>query len=710
LYNKILEKVQREASGINAKNIVSEIARYHRIQASPGFREAAVYCKRWFEENALDSVNMLEFPADGKQMYWSLKMPEAWSVKDAELRVVSPKRAERVLCRFRDVPLSLIQRSSRTPAEGIETELVVLEDGTEQMDYHGKDIKGKIVLTSGDLTRVKALAVDRYGAVGIVTDRMPEYPPIRDRMDVKDAVCYTSFWWRKDERKCFGFVLSPAEGEKLRVLVKDLERKKRLREKLEDDESGGVTVYAKVEAEFYDGTCEDVTAVIDGADQPEEEVLVVAHLCHPSPSANDNASGCAAAMESARCLRILISEGVLSRPKRTIRFLLVPEMTGTYAYLATHEEQLPNIIAAINLDMVGHDQEVTKAPLLVERTPEATPSFVNHLLARILKDLTKEAENLGGTERYASFKWAVTPYSGGSDHYILSDPTVGVPAPMIIHWPDLYYHTSQDTVDKVSSEELKRVIMMTSTYTYFLANAGYEESLWLANLVASEAKKRILETVQEGLSKVMAEPDEKERKKPERFERRIARNLMDLEEKFCYVLDREIKALRSVGRIVPGKEKDSFEVYLQSIEEDFRQSAAKELECAKETVKAYREAKGLGQLGMPKKRGLRKDENIAANMVPIRICRGPISISLALEKMTDEDRLNYWKMMSRKKRFQVSLDLAIYWTDGARNLLEISKLVKQEAGRVDLRFLIDYFRTLERGNLIKIKEASTHVS
>ena len=520
MYGKILEKVEREASGINAKNIVAEIARYHRIQASPGFREAAVFCKRWFEKNGLDSVDMLEFSADGKQIFWSLRMPEAWSVSDAEFRLVSPKRAERVLCNFRDVPLSLVQRSAPTPQEGIETELVLLEDGTEEMDYHGKDVKGKIVLTSGDLTRVKALAVDRYSAVGIVTDRMPEYPPIRDKMDVKDALCYTSFWWRRGEKKCFGFVLSPAEGEKLRALVKDLERKKKLGEKLEEDEKGRVRVYAKVEAEFYDGACEDVTAVIKGAGLPEEEVLVVAHLCHPKPSANDNASGCGAAMESARCLKKMISDGVLPRPKRTIRFLLVPEMTGTYAYLASCEEKIPNIVAGINLDMVGHDQEVTKAPLLVERTPEASPSYVNYLLARILKDLTEEAENLGGTGRYALFKWAVTPYSGGSDHYILSDPTVGIPTPMIIHWPDLFYHTSQDTVDKVSPEELKRVVMMTSTYAYFLANAGYEEGLWLANLVVAEAKKRLLETVQEGLSSIMAKYGEKEGKKPKKPERK----------------------------------------------------------------------------------------------------------------------------------------------------------------------------------------------
>ena len=41
-----------------------------------------------------------------------------------------------------------------------------------------------------------------------------------------------------------------------------------------------------------------VSAVVPGSGAGE--VLVLAHLCHPQPSANDNASGAAAALEAAR--------------------------------------------------------------------------------------------------------------------------------------------------------------------------------------------------------------------------------------------------------------------------------------------------------------------------------------------------------------------------------------------------------------------------
>jgi Zn-dependent M28 family amino/carboxypeptidase len=43
-----------------------------------------------------------------------------------------------------------------------------------------------------------------------------------------------------------------------------------------------------------------VTARLAG--ESEREILVVSHLCHPRPGANDNASGAAAALEAARTL------------------------------------------------------------------------------------------------------------------------------------------------------------------------------------------------------------------------------------------------------------------------------------------------------------------------------------------------------------------------------------------------------------------------
>ena len=79
--------------------------------------------------------------------------------------------------------------------------------------------------------------------------------------------------------------------------------------------------------------------------------------------------------------------------------------------------------------MVGQNQELCGSSFLIERLPRALPSFADDLIIRIREDLTHESPSHSGQGGYALFRHAVTPFSGGSDHYILSDPTVGIPAP-----------------------------------------------------------------------------------------------------------------------------------------------------------------------------------------------------------------------------------------------------------------------------------------
>ena len=55
-----------------------------------------------------------------------------------------------------------------------------------------------------------------------------------------------------------------------------------------------VVLHAHVRAGRKPGTYQVVTAGISG--RTRGQVLILAHLCHPQWSANDNASGCAAAM------------------------------------------------------------------------------------------------------------------------------------------------------------------------------------------------------------------------------------------------------------------------------------------------------------------------------------------------------------------------------------------------------------------------------
>jgi hypothetical protein len=674
MFKKSFEAIREEFSGQAAKGYVIDIARYHRIQASPGFRQAAHYCLERLHEAGV-KAEILSFPADEKTQYWSARMFQEWEATEATLHLVEPEDERGKLADFRDCPISLIQRSA--PFEG-EAEVVLLEDGEEEADYEGLDLRGKVVFTKGDVDRVRQLAVEKRGAIGIISDAMRETPPVRARMDVPDALQYTSFWWTGQEKKCFGFVLSPREGEKLRGLIK----------KRAQDGEPPVRVRAKVVSRLYDGEVEVVSALIPG--ETDQEVVIVAHLCHPRPSANDNASGSATALEMARTLQRLIDQGKLARPKRGIRFLWVPEMTGTYAYLATREDEIGHMVAGLNLDMVGQNQELCGSSFLIEQPPQAMPSFAPDLLERLREELLGEGSAWGGTGKYALFRHAVTPFSGGSDHYILSDPSVEVPTPMLIQWPDKFYHTSQDTPDKVDPAMLSRVGSLAATYAYFIAHAGQEEATWLGYEMVARFKRDIVRFVQEKVTEAANISEEGGAKK-------LGETIASLRKKVAYLTEREEQALASLKRLSPGLAVDRWQ-------EEVAEFAEKESAKAEEAIKVCIRRPDWAELPETSERELDEWEEKAARMVPRRPYRGPVPLRHYLHQLSDEERERLWRMRKeRKRRFYTLPTLAMYWADGKRNLLEIADLIELETGQRDVELLVEYFQMLGQLNLVELE-------
>ena len=669
MFKKSFKVIREEFSGQAAKGYVVDITRYHRMQASPGFRQAAHYCLERLREAGV-RAEILSFPADEKTQYWSARMFQEWEVAEATLHLVEPEDERRKLADFRDCPISLIQRSA--PFEG-EAEVVLLEDGEEEAEYEGLHLKGKVVLTKGDVDRVRQLAVEKRGAVGIISDGMRETPPVRARMDVPDAVQYTSFWWSGREKKCFGFVLSPREGERLRGLIK----------KRAQDGEPPVKVRAKVVSRLYDGEIEVVSALIPG--ETNQEVVMVAHLCHPRPSANDNASGSAAALEIARTLQKLIDGGKLAQPRRGIRFLWVPEMTGTYAYLATHEDEIERLVAGLNLDMVGQNQELCGSSFLIEQPPQALPSFAPHLLERLREELLGETSAFGGTGSYALFRHAVIPFSGGSDHYILSDPSVGVPTPMIIQWPDKFYHTSQDTPDKVDPAMLGRVGSLAATYAYFLANAGSREATWLGYEMAARFKRDMVRFVQEKVTEATNIGEETDK---------LDETVALLRKKVAYLVEREQQALASLKRLSP-------EIGVEGWQGEVTEFANRELAKGEEAVRVC--AGERAELPEASKPELDEWEEKAARMIPRRLYRGPIPLRHYLNQLNEEERERWWQMRQKhKKGFRILPTLAVYWADGKRSLLEIADLIELETGQRDAELLVEYFQMLGKVNLVEL--------
>jgi hypothetical protein len=70
-----------------------------------------------------------------------------------------------------------------------------------------------------------------------------------------------------------------------------------------------------------------------------------------------------------------------------------------------------------------------------------------------------------------SWNSAVVPYLWGSDHDMFVDGSVGVPAVCLGNWPDNYYHSSEDSPDKVDPTQLTRAIFFASALALTVVNA-----------------------------------------------------------------------------------------------------------------------------------------------------------------------------------------------------------------------------------------------
>ena len=449
MFRTLLEAVKAEVSGERALDSVRAIARFHRIQASPGFDDAA----RWLT-GAIEAIGLTpeveEVPGDGRTRAWQHLLPEGWTCTRAHARLHDDGRVE-PLCDFTAQPLSLIQRSA--PASG-RFPLVALADGTEDAHYDGIDVRGKVVLTAGAVQRVHRLAVVERGAAGLLADVRRLFPPIRAADTDAHAFNYTSFWWAGDEPRGWGFVVPPAVGG-------------RLRERL----AGGaaLSVAVEIESSRFVTPIPLITARIPG-DVPGE-VLVMAHLCHPFACANDNASGVAATLETARVLHTLRHSGRFGRDARTVRFLWMPELTGTYAWLAGAEGRPASLAAALNLDMVGEDQDRCGSTFLLEHPPSFAATFAEELMAAIRPEAIDGRPGFGSGSGHVLPRMAEVAFSGGSDHVPFVDPAVGVPCPMLIQWPDRFYHSSSDTPDKTDPRSLELTVRCAATYAGVIAGA-----------------------------------------------------------------------------------------------------------------------------------------------------------------------------------------------------------------------------------------------
>jgi aminopeptidase YwaD len=455
---KVTEAIHAEVDGVAALRTVADLGRFHRVHGSPGFAAAAEMMRSRLVAAGLADAAIERFPADGQTRYAHFRSYLGWDPQDASLDEVSPRA--RPVARFPDLPVALADYSQDAD---LTAELVDVGAGTSAADYAAKDVKGRLVLASGPLPLVHRRAVEERGAAGFLSD----YPNQRTAWsgDDRDLVRWGHLS-PYQTRNTFAFMLSPRQSQELRSRLAAGEK---------------ITLHARVRARMVPATYDVVTATIPGRERPGEEVVLTAHLCHESAGANDNASGSAAILEVARALQAALAHGTLAPPRRTIRFLWLPEIAGSQAWLVHHPETARATVAGIHMDMVGGLLATTHGTFHLSRSAASRPHVVDEIarawLAAVVRASERYAER--GGDAYAGLAWPsgsresfladLRPVEMGSDHEVFEEASFGVPMVYFHDWPDVTIHTQKDLPENLDATKLGRVAFLGAGIAWTLA-------------------------------------------------------------------------------------------------------------------------------------------------------------------------------------------------------------------------------------------------
>lgn len=474
----VLKQIAEETSGEAAKRNLDTITLQHRMRASSQFETATQHILSRLRDYGLEDVELLEYAADGKTMFGTQKSRPVWDVRSAELWEMADGKRLRRLGDWDSVPLTLAQDSLSGEAT---TTLVDIGAGTSSSDYAGKEIRDKLVLTSSQPESVVERAVGELGAAGIIS-----YAPNQ-----------RSAWWKEDDRlvrwghldsfpetESFGFMISLGEARKLQARLASGEE---------------IQLYARVDASHQTGSFGFATAAIRGTDKADEDIHFTCHLDHPRPGANDNASGCVSILETARTLNALVTEGILPRPSRTIRFLWPAEIEGSIMYLSTHPD-VSRIKANIHMDMVGGGP-VTKSVFRISGGPISVPSFIadlGHEIGHFMNEQTEEFASgatvdfplnapEGGKEPLLALMEGLDM---GSDHDVFFEGSWRIPGLYLHDWPDRYIHTNYDLAANIDPTKLKRAAFIGAVSAWFLANMSDDDVPAVLSLLERNALAR----------------------------------------------------------------------------------------------------------------------------------------------------------------------------------------------------------------------------
>lgn len=684
LSDKEVAALGAEISGVIAKDTVIELARSHRVQASSGYSRAAAYIAAKAKEYGLDQVQIERFPADGEKTYYTLKSAPGWEAQSAELWETEPNKVK--IADWEEMRVALADYSQSATAT---TTLVDVGQGTSAKDYDGKEVMGRIVLAGGGVAAVHKMACEERGAAGILSYQQNQVTG-----------------WSGDyaENVRWGH-LSPYSANNKFAFMISLRKAREYQARLARGEQ--ITLHAAVKAEMKPGNYEVVSAVIPGSDASGEEIVYSCHLCHQKPGANDNASGAAAILEVARALTALIRRGELAPPRRTIRFIWPPEISGTVAYFAQHPEIVRRMKAVVHCDMVGGNYAVTKSVLHVTHTPASLPSCVDTVGdifgEYAIAGSAKAASGAGFEDALISPEGSkdslvadITPFEMGSDHDVYQEGSFRIPAIYLRDWPDVFIHTNNDSPANIDTTKIKRSTFIAAASGYFLARASAREAARLADEVFARALARV----------------PKERDRARAVEASGIPNAVDEARNIiARSLEHDAEALASVMTLAPGDK--ALETKVEGLVDQLsgmwllltgvlsEQRKGKRVIFTLEPREEPKEAKPRN----PKEASRPRSVTMDYGRIPTRRVAGPMSVyyyDYVAERATADDLKVVERLNVRPNADIVQYEI-LNLVDGKRSIQAIRDYIAAEYGLVPIEDVSDYLRLLEKIGVVKIE-------
>lgn len=333
-----------------------------------------------------------------------------------------------------------------TGPDGVEGEVVVIDDFKQLPSLSGGQLQGKIVLFNKKLPPFDPVRGTGYGEVSRYRTAGPSMVA---KLGAKAALMrsITAHSLRSPHTGTLRYEDSVPKIPSAAITTEDADLIARLSAS-GDPVRVRLTLGAK---HLPDAESANVIAELRGRERPDEIVVIGAHIdsWDAGQGAHDDGAGCVTMMQALTVLRKL---GL--RPRRTIRVVLFTNeengLRGARAYFRDHKNEVENHVMALESDSGAF------APLGFRVQSNDTA------LAQ-MKDIASLLESIGATQAIKSFS--------GADLIPLAEagvPTLGLHVDLSKYFD--YHHTHADTLDKVDPTHLAQHVAVAAVAAYVIAD------------------------------------------------------------------------------------------------------------------------------------------------------------------------------------------------------------------------------------------------